>query len=346
MNNCFVIAEAGVNHNGSIELACELVKEAHQAGADAVKFQTFKADKLVCKGAEKAEYQKKQTGDGDQFSMLKQLEMTPEMHSILLTLCNELGIEFMSTGFDENSLDYLVELGIKRIKIPSGELTNYPLIRHAVSKNIPLILSTGMATLKEVEDAVSVINEERVRLGFNEPLSQNLTILHCTSNYPASPEDVNLNAMKSMESALRIPVGYSDHTLGVAVSTAAVGMGAVMIEKHFTICRSLDGPDHAASLEPHELKVLIDNIRIVSAALGSDIKAPTKSELPVRDLVRKSIAAARDLDAGETITLLDVVMLRPGTGIPPSDVNSIVGLVVKKKILQGKLIQKQDLCNA
>jgi N,N'-diacetyllegionaminate synthase len=339
----FIIAEAGVNHNGDEKMALELVDAAAKSGADAVKFQTFSADKLTRKGAEKAEYQKQATGDGDQHGMLKALEMSESLHQRLFARCSELGIEFMSTAFDDASLDFLVALGIKRIKVPSGEITNAPLLRHMASKGLPLIVSTGMAELDEVVAAIGIIRAAREGLGFTEPLGDIVTILHCTSNYPAESADVNLRAMNTMARTTGLPVGYSDHTLGLAVSTGAVALGASVIEKHFTLDSELPGPDHKASLEPDQLAALVRQIRDVEVALGSDIKAPTASELPVRDLVRRSVTTVRPLAAGATVSRDDVTLMRPGTGIPPIDLDKVIGRKSARHIPAGETVHWSDI---
>lgn len=339
----FIIAEAGVNHNGDEKMAFELVGTAAQSGADAVKFQTFSADKLTRKGAEKAEYQKQATGDGDQHGMLKALEMSEDLHRRLFARCTELGIEFMSTAFDEEALDFLVVLGIKRIKVPSGEITNAPLLRHMASKGLPLIVSTGMAELGEVVAAIEIIRAARQSHGFTEPLGDIVTILHCTSNYPVESADVNLRAMNTMAQTTGLPVGYSDHTLGLAVSTGAVALGARVIEKHFTLDCELPGPDHKASLEPDQLAALVRQIRDVEVALGSDIKAPTASELPVRDLVRRSVTTVRPLVAGAIVGKDDVTLMRPGTGIPPVDLDKVIGRKSARHIPAGETVQWSDL---
>jgi len=339
----FIIAEAGVNHNGDEKMALALVETAARSGADAVKFQTFRADKLTSKGAAKAEYQKQTTGDGDQHSMLKSLEMSERLHERLFAQCGSLGIEFMSTAFDEEALDFLVKLGIRRIKVPSGEITNVPLLRHMASKGLPLIVSTGMAEMGEVVAAVEVIRDERAARGFAEPMRDMVTILHCTSNYPAGNTDVNLRAMSTMALTTGLPVGYSDHTMGLAVSTGAVALGAVVIEKHFTMDRNLPGPDHKASLEPDQLAALVRQIRDVEEALGSDIKAPASSELPVRDLVRRSVTTVRALDAGARITREDLALMRPGTGIAPVDLEKVVGRRSARSIAAGETLTWSDL---
>jgi len=321
----FVIAEAGVNHNGSDELALQLVNTAARCGADAVKFQTFTADKLVRRGAAKAAYQLASTGDGDQHSMLAALELTEAMHRALFERCALRGIEFMSTPFDEDAADFLVGLGMRRIKIPSGEITNHPFLRYLAHKDVPLILSTGMATLGEIEDATAVIRAEREAAGLSRPLAEVLTLLHCTSNYPAAFGDVNLRAMRTIADAIQVPVGYSDHTLGIAVSAAAVALGATVIEKHFTLDKAMPGPDHKASLAPDELAAMIEQIRAVEQALGDPCKQPTAAELPLRELLRRSLTSSRDLAAGEPLQSGDVCLLRPGTGIPPRELVRVVG---------------------
>jgi len=316
---------------------------AKECGADAVKFQTFSADKLVRKGAEKAEYQKRETGEGDQYAMLKGLEMSEALHHKLVKRCNDIGIEFMSTPFDEDAADFLVSLGMQHIKIPSGEITNHPFLKFLAQKDIPLILSTGMSTLDEINAAVSVIAAERFINGFISPIEEILTILHCTSNYPADTKDVNLRAMQTIAKSTGLPVGYSDHTLGSAVSTAAVALGAAIIEKHFTIDKNLPGPDHKASLTPFELKELIKQIRDVEYALGSSIKEPTQSELPVRALVRRSLTTVKSLKSGMKISADDVAILRPGTGILPSELTIVLGKKVIRDISSGTTLQWSDL---
>lgn len=343
MNSTFVIAEAGVNHNGDESLALELVEVAAKCGADAVKFQTFSAAKLVRPGAEKAEYQKRETGDGDQYEMLKALEMSEELHRKLLSRCNELDIEFMSTPFDEEAADFLVELGMRRIKVPSGEITNHPFLSFLASKNVPLIVSTGMATLEEILEAVAVIRSARQRHGFGGNLQDFVTVLHCTSNYPAQTSDVHLRAMTTIAKETGLPIGYSDHTLGLAVSTAAVALGATVIEKHFTLDRELAGPDHNASLEPDELAALIKQIRDVESALGSYRKQPTPSELPVRNLVRRSVTTIKFVAAGEVIRRDSIALLRPGVGIQPADVERVIGRIAARDVPAGSTLQWEDV---
>ncbi|MFC5299830.1 N-acetylneuraminate synthase [Azospira restricta] len=343
MKKTFVIAEAGVNHNGDENLALRLVETAARAGADAVKFQTFSAEKLVAPGAKKAEYQARETGDGDQYSMLKALELSEAVHRRIYERCSVLGIEFMSTPFDEDAADFLLALGMRRIKVPSGEITNEPFLEFLAAKGVPMILSTGMADLDEIRRAVAVVGAARERAGLEGSLADVLTILHCTSNYPAAYRDVNLRAMQTIAQETGLPVGYSDHTAGLAVSTAAVAMGATVIEKHFTLDRDLPGPDHKASLSPDELGALVRQIRDVDEALGSDEKCPTKSELPVRALVRRSVTTARPIQAGAVLGAADLALLRPGTGIAPADLARVVGRVACRDLPAGKTLQWTDL---
>jgi N,N'-diacetyllegionaminate synthase len=319
--SCFIIAEAGVNHNGNLNLAIELVKAAKEAGADAVKFQTFKADTLVNKTVGKAEYQQQNSPDSTtQYEMLKELELSDEDHYLLSDLAHTLGIEFMSTGFDHQTVDFLVALGVKRIKIPSGEVTNLPYLRHCAKTGLPLILSTGMCDLSEVKTAIEIIQPY-----YGEQLKNNLVLLHCTSNYPAAYADVNLKAMQTLAQEFQLPVGYSDHTLGVLVPTMAVAMGACVIEKHFTLDKSLPGPDHEASMTPEELKDLVQCIRNAESALGNGEKKPSDSELPIRALVRRSVTLKNTLAKGDSIKEADLILLRPGTGISPADFSKIIG---------------------
>lgn len=338
-----IIAEAGVNHNGDEALALALVDRAADCGADIVKFQTFKADKLVRKGAAKAEYQQRTTGGGDQHSMLRSLELSDDLHRKLLERCAARGIEFMSTAFDEDSADFLVGLGMGRLKIPSGELTNHPFLAHLAAKNLPIILSTGMSTLDEVREATAVIAAERARRGFSAPLGEMLTILHCTSNYPTRLEDVNLRVIPMLIETLGLPVGYSDHTEGILIPVAAVAAGAVVIEKHFTLDRGLPGPDHTASIEPGELAEMVDRVRQVERALGVADKQPMASEIPVRDLVRRSVTLIRPLAAGATLSREDLAVLRPGDGIPPRDLERVIGRRVALALAEGTTLQWSDL---
>lgn len=339
----FIIAEAGVNHNGSDELALELVNVAAECGADAIKFQTFSAEKLVRRGAEKAAYQLRETGDGDQFDMLKNLEMSRDLHHQLIQRCAEMNIEFMSTPFDEDAADFLVSIGMRRLKVPSGEITNYSFLKFLAAKNLPIILSTGMSTLQEVEDAVDVIRNERSRLQFTEDMGQMVTVLHCTSNYPASIEDVNLLAMDTIGVATGLPIGYSDHTTGTLISTMAVAMGATVIEKHFTLDKNMPGPDHKASLEPAELEKMIRDIRAVEQALGSMEKKPMASELSVRNVARRSVTSTTLITKGQIIESTHVALLRPGTGIAPKELNNVIGQIAAKDIPEGTTLVWSDI---
>ncbi len=334
--SCFIIAEAGVNHNGSLDLALRLVEAASEAGADAVKFQTFCADELVVPGAEKAAYQKDRTGNGDQYGMLKQLELSVDDYEVIVKRCNQLGIEFMSTAFDICSLDLLVRLGVRRLKIPSGEITNFPLIRAHAQKNLPIILSTGMSTLTEVSDAVDAITDE---LG-PDP---DLTLLHCTSNYPTPLQDVHLNAMHTLKNEFGFPVGYSDHTQGILAALAAVSAGAEVIEKHLTLDRKLPGPDHEASVEPDEMHNLVNSIRDIELLLGSHEKRPTAAELPILSLVRRSVFVCRHIAAGDRLSGENLVLLRPGTGIPPRDLDRVIGCLAKVDMEPGRRLDWSDL---
>ena len=339
----FIIAEAGVNHNGDAERALEMVDVAARAGADAIKFQTFSADKLVSHHAEKAEYQKRETGEGSQHAMLKALEMSEELHRALFERCGEAGIEFMSTPFDHEAADMLIALGMPRIKVPSGEITNHTFLRHLAIKDRPMIVSTGMADMTEVVNALAVIEETRRVKGFTSPLAEMITVLHCTSNYPAMAIDVNLRAMRTIAEQTGMPIGYSDHTLGLAVSTAAVALGASVIEKHFTLDRALPGPDHRASLTPDELEALVAQIRTVEAALGSPVKAPSEAELAVRAVARRSVAASRDLAAGTVLAAGDLALLRPGTGIAPYLIDEIGGRRLRRDVAHGTPLRWEDM---
>lgn len=327
---CFVIAEAGVNHNGSLELALQLVDVAAEAGADAVKFQTFKATKLATAAAEQAEYQKRNgVKPQSQLEMLRQLELGESEHLEIMQRCRERGIEFMSTPFDEESADFLDSSGMRIIKIPSGEVTNLPLVQHLAAKRKPILLSTGMCYLSDVEACVRTLEQAGV---------EQLAILHCVSNYPADPADTNLRAMQTLETAFGRPVGYSDHTLGIEVPLAAAARGACVIEKHFTLDRALPGPDHRASAEPGELKQLVAGIRTVESALGTGRKAPVPAEMNTAAVARRSVVAARAIPAGQQIRREDLVGRRPGTGLPPSMIDHLVGRTAREPIAEGALI--------
>jgi N-acetylneuraminate synthase/N,N'-diacetyllegionaminate synthase len=320
-----IIAEAGVNHNGELNKALELVKIAAEAGADYVKFQTFKADLLVSKTALKAEYQKTtlDNGENTQYEMLKKLEIPYEWHFKLMEYSKTLGIKFLSTGFDNETIDFLDDLGIEVFKVPSGEITNYTYLKNIASKNKPVILSTGMAEMYEINDAIELLKCNGVD-------KNDITVLHCNTAYPTEMSDVNLLAMKDIADNFNVKIGYSDHTLGIEVPIAAAALGATIIEKHFTIDKQLPGPDHQASLDPDELKLMVRLIRNTEIATsGSGLKIPSERELVNRSIVRKSIHLSFALKAGHIIQLEDLIMKRPGDGISPMLINSIIGKKVK-----------------
>lgn len=327
---CFIIAEAGVNHNRDLTIAKQLIDVALAAGADAVKFQTFKADKLASVSAPKAAYQKK-TIDGaeSQLEMLRRLELSAAMHHELQAYCRGRGILFLSTPFDEESADFLDQMGLPAFKIPSGDITNEPFLTHIACKGKPIFLSTGMAYLSEVDQAVRAI-----RTAGNEEL----ILLHCVSNYPAQPRDVNLRAMATMKTAFKLPVGYSDHTVGIEISLAAVALGACVIEKHFTLDRNLPGPDHRASLEPDELTALVGAIRKVELSLGHGRKEPAPSEADTADVARKSLVAALDIPAGTHLLEAMIAIKRPGTGLPPAMRVHLIGCMAREDISAGTLL--------
>ncbi len=329
MKKCWVIAEAGVNHNGSLELAKDLICAAKRAGVDAVKFQTFLPDKLASKVAEKAEYQKRDGVDDSQVSMLSKLVLSKTDHQDLMVFCKKQGIVFFSSPFDEESSDLLEDLGVPLFKIGSGEITNLPFLKHVAKKGKPIILSTGMSNLGEVETAVRLIQNEGCR---------ELTLLHCTSNYPADPQNCNLKALHTLKQAFGLPVGYSDHTMGIEISLAAVALGAEVIEKHLTLDQKLPGPDHEASLNPDEFESLVKGIRRIEASLGNGVKEMTASEAPIRDIARKSLVAACDLKAGVSLTESHILIKRPGMGISPGQKELMVGRKLKKDIKADDLL--------
>lgn len=327
---CFVIAEAGVNHNGSLDLARQLVDVAAEAGADAVKFQTFRADKLVTAQAKQADYQARNTGRVEsQAEMLRRLELSEQDHREIMAHCRDRGIRFLSTPFDHESADFLDREGMEAIKIPSGEVTNLPLVQHLASKRKPILLSTGMCTLGEVEACVRTLEQAGV---------EELAILHCVSCYPADPAETNLRAMATMEAAFGYPVGYSDHTLGNEVSLAAAALGACVIEKHFTLDRRLPGPDHRASAEPAELQKLVAGIRTIESALGTGRKVPTPSEAGTAAVARRSLVTARPIPAGHVLGRDDLMARRPGTGLAPTMLPQVVGLTAREAIPEGTLL--------
>jgi len=348
-----VIAEAGVNHNGSSEMAFLLVDAAVEAGADAVKFQTFKAENLVTKSADKAEYQKATTGVGEsQYEMLKRLELSYEMHHQLIEYCKKKGIEFLSTAFDTDSLRFLVDdLGLTTLKIPSGEITNGPLLLEYAQTGCDLILSTGMATLGEVEEALGVIafgllsgknsHIKICRAAFQQAyfseqgqacLKEKVTVLHCTTEYPAPAKEINLNAMLTMHQAFGLKTGYSDHSEGITVPIAASAMGATLIEKHFTLDKALPGPDHKASLEPDELKQMVTAIRMVEQVMGNGVKGPMSSEIKNREVARKSLVATEEVLEGDEFTVRNLAIKRPGRGLSPMQYWDVLGTESSRKL--------------
>jgi len=328
-----IIAEAGVNHNGSMESAKKLVDVAADAGADYVKFQTFKADTLVTQSAEKAEYQKILTDKSEsQFEMIKKLELDKSAHDELIKHCEKKGIRFLSTAFDHDSIELLADLNIPLYKIPSGEITNLPYLRHIGRMGKPIILSTGMSTLEEVQKALNVLLESGSE-------KEKITILHCNTEYPTPMEDVNLKAMLTIREELGVNIGYSDHTLGIEVPIAAVAMGATVIEKHFTLDRTLTGPDHAASLEPHELKSMVTAIRNIKKAMGDGIKKPSPSETRNIPIARKSIVAKKPIKKGERYSEENITVKRPGTGISPIEWDNIINQKSIKDFIIDDLIE-------
>ena len=332
MNKVFIIAEAGVNHNGSLELAKKLIDVAVVSGADAVKFQTFKAENLVSKNAQKADYQKQTTNNEEsQFDMIKKLELDVQTHRILMDYCKEKNIMFLSTPFDHDSIDLLNDLGLEIFKIPSGEITNLPYLRHIGKLNKKVILSTGMADIGEIEDAMDIL----INAGTKK---ENITVLHANTMYPTPMEDVNLKAMVTIGKTFDVAFGYSDHTLGIEVDIAAVAMGACCIEKHFTLDKTMEGPDHKASLEPDELKAMVKAIRNIELALGSSIKKPSKSEMPNMQIARKSIVAKIEIKKGDRLSEENITIKRPGNGINPMRWDEIVGTIAAKDYKEDELI--------
>jgi N,N'-diacetyllegionaminate synthase len=328
-----VIAEAGVNHNGSIENAFKLIDAAKEAGADYVKFQTFKADKLVNKSAQKAEYQKAnlQDADNSQYAMLKRLELTEQMHYEILAHCEKKNIKFLSTPFDLESISFLKTLDVTLGKIPSGEVTNLPYLRQMAQAFPELIISTGMCTMDEVKAAIDAL----VAAGAKK---EKITVLHCNTEYPTPMRDVNLKAMMNIAEKLNVKIGYSDHTMGIEVPIAAVALGATVIEKHFTLDRGMEGPDHPASLEPDELIEMVKCIRNIEMALGEGFKAPSASEKKNIAIVRKSIIAGKDIVKGEIFTEENLVVKRPGTGISPMDWDKVIGTKANKDYKSDEII--------
>jgi len=332
MKKVFIIGEAGVNHNGSVELAKKLIDIAVDAKVDAVKFQTFKAELCIARGAQKAEYQKETTDSSEsQFDMIKKLELDLETHKELISYCKTKNIMFLSTPFDHDSIELLNNLGSEIFKIPSGEITNLPYLRHIGKLNKQVILSTGMADIGEIEDTLDVL----IQAGTNK---ENITALHANTMYPTAMEDVNLRAMVTIGNTFDIAYGYSDHTLGIEVDIAAVAMGASCIEKHFTIDKTMEGPDHRASLEPDELKAMVKGIRNIEIALGSSVKKPSKSEKPNIQIARKSIVASVNIKKGDIFTECNLAIKRPGNGINPMKWDEIVGAMATKDYQIDELI--------
>ena len=329
----FIIAEAGVNHNGSIKIAKKLIDVAVNSGANAVKFQTFKASSLVSKNAKKAQYQKENmnTVDDSQYSMLKKLELDAESHKELMTYCDSKNIIFLSSPFDHSSIELLNALGLQIFKIPSGEITNLPYLRHVGALNKEVILSTGMANLGEIENALDILKNSGT-------LQENITVLHANTMYPTPLEDVNLKAMVTIGRAFDVAYGYSDHTLGIEVPIGAVAMGARVIEKHFTLDKNMTGPDHKASLEPHELDAMVESIRNIELALGSSIKKPSSSEKPNMDIGRKSIIAKCNIKKGEIFSEDNLSIKRPGNGISPMRWHEIIGTQSSKNYNEDEII--------
>ena len=334
-----VIAEAGINHNGSIKQAKELINVAVEAGADYIKFQTFIADKLVSKKAKPAKYQSKNLGisnNDSQYEMLKKLELSEDQYRELNEYCYRNNIKFLSTPFDKGSADMLINFGIDYLKVPSGELTNKPFLKCMGSYNMPVILSTGMGTLSEIQDALYVLTSQAITL-------DDITVLHCNTEYPTPFKDVNLRAMSTIKRTFDVKIGYSDHTLGVEVPVAAVALGAKIIEKHFTLDRNLPGPDHKASLEPGELKEMVKYIRNIEMAMGTGVKKASPSELSNIPVARKSIHTAKDLSEGDRIKASDLIMLRPGDGISPMRIDEIIGKIATRDIINGEKVDWGDI---
>ena len=333
-NKIIIIAEAGVNHNGDIAKAKALIDKGAEAGVDYVKFQTFKAANLVTKQAERAAYQDRNTQDNDsQYEMLKKLELSQAVHQELIDYCTQKGVQFLSTGFDIESLEFLAKLGITIAKIPSGEITNLPYLRKVASLFSEVILSTGMATIAEIKGAVKVLTDNGVR-------KDKITILHCNTEYPTPMEDVNLKAMLYIQREVGVPVGYSDHTLGIEVPIAAVALGATVIEKHFTLDKTLPGPDHRASLEPEELKAMVSAIRNIEKAIGgSGLKEVSVSEAKNKPIARKSIVANKNIKKGEWLTEENITVKRPGTGLSPMLWDEVIGTKAIRDFEEDDLIE-------
>ena len=332
MNKTLIIAEAGVNHNGSIEMAKRLIDAAAVAGVDYVKFQTFKAEKLVTKDAKQAEYQQRNAADSSQYAMLKKLELTPRQHEELIIYCKQKGVRFLSTAFDLESIEYLHSLSLGVWKIPSGEITNYPYLKKIAQYGEPIIMSTGMCSMGDVEQALNVLLK-------NGLTKEQISLLHCNTEYPTPMRDVNLKAMLQLRDNFGVKVGYSDHTKGIEVPIAAVALGAEVIEKHFTLDRTLPGPDHKASLEPNELKAMVDAIRNIEQALGDGQKHVSASEERNMAIARKSIVAAKDIKRGELLTEENLTTKRPGSGVSPMRWEEVIGTKAIRDFKEDELIE-------
>lgn len=333
MSKVLIIAEAGVNHNGSMQIAKQMVDKAVEAGVDVIKFQTFKSEKLVSKAAKQAEYQQRNIGNGDegQLTMLKKLELSVENHQELIQYCQERNIRFWSTAFDMESIDFLHSLNLGLWKIPSGEITNYPYLKKIASFHEPIILSTGMCELSDIEAALNVLIDEGIK-------KEQITVLHCNTEYPTPYNDVNLKAMLEISEKFGVNIGYSDHTQGVEVPIAAVALGATVIEKHFTLDKNMEGPDHKASLEPDELKAMVTAIRHIEQALGTGHKSISESERKNIEIARKSIVAACPIKQGEMLTEENLTVKRPGNGISPMKWNEVIGTIALKDFEEEEMI--------
>ncbi len=331
---CFVIAEAGVNHNGDVELAHQLIDAAANSGVDAVKFQTFDPEKLAAPSAARAEYQVENMGEtGSQLDMLRQLVLPPTAYQELVQHAEDQGLIFLSTPFDQSSADFLYDLGVPAFKVSSGDVTNHPFLEHLAGSGLPILLSTGMSTLEEVASAVDAI-----RACGSSPLA----LFHCVSNYPASPADCNLRAMETMRAAFGVPVGWSDHTDGIDISIAAVALGANLLEKHFTLDRGLPGPDHKASLEPGQLRDMVNAIRRIESALGDGVKRPVESEIPIAVIGRRSLYWRTSLPDGAVVTADDLMALRPATGISPAEQEGLIGRRLARAVTAGEMVKRED----
>jgi N,N'-diacetyllegionaminate synthase len=325
MNRVFVIAEAGVNHNGSLDMALRLVDAARDAGADAVKFQTFRAEDVVTPTAATADYQRSNTGETSQFDMIKKLELDEAQHARVARHCRDAGIEFFSTPFSEDAVAMLVRLGVQRIKLPSGEITNKPLLECAAETGLPLLMSSGMATMDEVHTAIGWIAARWKALKLPPPSASTLTLMHCTSAYPAPAHALNLRAIATMAQETGLPTGYSDHSQGIEAAMAAVALGATVIEKHLTLDNELPGPDHRASADPQDFAAMVKGIRLVEQMRGNGAKVPQPIEQNTRDVARRSVVVVRDLPRGHLLAAADLALRRPGTGIQPHEWDRVVG---------------------